>query len=105
MHLTPIGSSPVTQDTSEVCPETTGSPSLAPGCPVTAGGYEAVPGPLGPESLTWKLFGDWRGLLQGPWAGSMQNMHPQLGAAVRSEERREGKGVGLAGSRLLKQIR
>lgn len=39
--------------------------------------------PLGPESLTWKLFGDWRGLLQGPWAGSMQNMHPQLGAAVK----------------------
>ncbi|WP_037067493.1 oxygenase MpaB family protein [Pseudonocardia acaciae] len=38
--------------------------------------------PLGPESLTWRLFGDWRGLLQGPWAGSMQNMHPQLGAAV-----------------------
>lgn len=38
--------------------------------------------PLGPDSLTWRLFGDWRGLLQGPWAGSMQNMHPQLGAAV-----------------------
>lgn len=41
------------------------------------------PTALGPDSLTWKLFGDWRGLLQGPWAGSMQNMHPQLGAAVR----------------------
>ena len=38
--------------------------------------------PSGPDSLTWELFGDWRGLLQGPWAGSMQNMHPQLGAAV-----------------------
>jgi len=37
---------------------------------------------LGPDSLTWKYFGDWRGMLQGPWAGSMQNMHPQLGAAV-----------------------
>ena len=36
----------------------------------------------GPDSLTWKYFGDWRGMLQGPWAGSMQNMHPQLGAAV-----------------------
>ncbi len=42
-----------------------------------------APGPLGPDSLTWRLFGDWRGLLQGPWAGSMQNMHPQLGAAVK----------------------
>jgi len=61
---------------------TTGSPMLAPGCPVTSGGYGAPPEPLGPGSLTWELFGDWRGLLQGPWAGSMQNMHPQLGAAV-----------------------
>ena len=53
------------------------------GCPVSGPGYDSVPVPLGPESLTWKLFGDWRGLLQGPWAGSMQNMHPQLGAAVK----------------------
>jgi len=51
------------------------------GCPVSGGGYDFAP--LGPDSLTWKLFGDWRGLLQGPWAGSMQNMHPQLGAAVK----------------------
>lgn len=40
------------------------------------------PIPLGPESLTWKYFGDWRGMLQGVWAGSMQNMHPGLGAGV-----------------------
>lgn len=53
------------------------------GCPVSAGGYDAAAVPLGPDSLTWRLFGDWRGLLQGPWAGSMQNMHPQLGAAVK----------------------
>ncbi|EMT36913.1 hypothetical protein MORY_04783 [Mycobacterium orygis 112400015] len=45
-------------------------------------GYESPPLPLGPDSLTWRYFGDWRGMLQGPWAGSMQNMHPQLGAAV-----------------------
>ena len=51
----------------------------APGQPIG----EDCPVPLGPDSLTWKLFGDWRGLLQGPWAGSMQNMHPQLGAAVK----------------------
>ncbi|MGX7730846.1 oxygenase MpaB family protein [Rhodococcus sp. 2H158] len=38
--------------------------------------------PLGPDSLTWKYFGGWRGMLFGPWAGSMQNMHPGLGAAV-----------------------
>ncbi|MGH4028815.1 oxygenase MpaB family protein [Actinomycetota bacterium Odt1-20B] len=37
---------------------------------------------LGPSSLTWKYFGDWRGILQALWAGSMQNMHPKLGAAV-----------------------
>ncbi|MDV6262470.1 oxygenase MpaB family protein [Rhodococcoides yunnanense] len=40
------------------------------------------PVPLGPDSLTWKYFGDWRGMLQGVWAGSMQNMHPGLGAGV-----------------------
>lgn len=38
--------------------------------------------PLGPDSLTWEYFGDWRGMLQGVWAGSMQNMHPGLGAGV-----------------------
>ncbi|MBV8347411.1 MAG: DUF2236 domain-containing protein [Mycolicibacterium sp.] len=52
------------------------------GCPVSPLGCESPRGPLGPDSLTWKYFGDWRGMLQGPWAGSMQNMHPQLGAAV-----------------------
>ena len=59
-----------------------GHPVVAAGCPVAPGGYGAPPVPLGPDSLTWKYFGDWRGMLQGPWAGSMQNMHPQLGAAV-----------------------
>lgn len=38
--------------------------------------------PLDETSLTWKYFGDWRGILLGLWAGSMQNMHPQLGAGV-----------------------
>lgn len=40
------------------------------------------PEPLGPDSLTWRIFGDWRGLLIALWAGSMQNMHPELGAGV-----------------------
>lgn len=39
-------------------------------------------GPLGPDSLTWRYFGDWRNLLVVLWAGSMQNMHPGLGIAV-----------------------
>jgi uncharacterized protein (DUF2236 family) len=56
---------------------------VAVGCPVSSGGYDAPPQPLGPDSLTWKYFGRWTGMLQGPWAGSMQNMHPQLGAAVQ----------------------
>lgn len=42
----------------------------------------AEPEPLGPDSLTWRYFGDWRGLLIALWAGSMQNMHPELGAGV-----------------------
>ncbi|MGU3292603.1 oxygenase MpaB family protein [Williamsia sp. M5A3_1d] len=37
---------------------------------------------LGPDSVTWKYFGGWRGMLMGLWSGSMQNMHPKLGAAV-----------------------
>lgn len=58
------------------------SGGVAGGCPVSPAGYDTPPAPLGPDSLTWRYFGDWRGMLQGPWAGSMQNMHPQLGAAV-----------------------
>lgn len=77
----------MTQDTSEADPLTSGSAAdsvpVAAGCPVTSGGYDSVPQPLGPDSLTWKYFGQWTGLFQGPWAGSMQNMHPQLGAAVK----------------------
>lgn len=46
-----------------------------------------TPVPLGPESLTWRYFGDWRGILQGLWAGSMQNMHPGLGAGVEEHSR------------------
>ncbi|MGE2725832.1 oxygenase MpaB family protein [Mycolicibacterium pulveris] len=72
----------MTQDTSDVTPVTSESSELAAGCPVTSGGYDTLPEPLGPDSLTWKYFGQWTGMLQGPWAGSMQNMHPQLGAAV-----------------------
>jgi uncharacterized protein (DUF2236 family) len=79
----------VTQDTSEARPLTSAraisesaDAAVATGCPVSPMGYDAPPRPLGPDSLTWKYFGDWRGMLQGPWAGSMQNMHPQLGAAV-----------------------
>lgn len=45
------------------------------------------PEPLGPDSLTWRYFGDWRGILQGLWAGSMQNLHPGLGAGVEQHSR------------------
>ncbi|MFD5828458.1 oxygenase MpaB family protein [Lentzea sp. NPDC060358] len=38
--------------------------------------------PLGPDSLTWRYFGDWRNVLVVLWAGSMQNMHPGLGIGV-----------------------
>ncbi|MBJ7288038.1 oxygenase MpaB family protein [Williamsia sp.] len=37
---------------------------------------------LGPDSVTWRFFGGWRGMVMGLWSGSMQNMHPKLGAAV-----------------------
>jgi len=38
--------------------------------------------PLGPDSLTWQLFGDWRMTLIGPRAGVLQNMLPSLGQGV-----------------------
>ena len=38
--------------------------------------------PLGPESLTWKYFGDVRTGMLGVWIGAIQNMYPQLGAGV-----------------------
>ncbi|MGE2721317.1 oxygenase MpaB family protein [Mycolicibacterium celeriflavum] len=82
----------MTQDTSEQCPVSWehrppgvqgDAAPIAAGCPVTSGGYDSPPIPLGPDSLTWRYFGQWTGLFQGTWAGSMQNMHPQLGAAVK----------------------
>jgi len=41
-----------------------------------------MPEELGPSSLAWQRSGDWRTILMSLWAGSMQNMHPQLGAGV-----------------------
>jgi uncharacterized protein (DUF2236 family) len=38
--------------------------------------------PLGPDSLTWKYFGDLRTGMLGMWIGAIQNMYPQLGAGV-----------------------
>src|SRR5271166_5585742 len=38
--------------------------------------------PLGPDSLTWKYFGDPRTGMMGVWIGAIQNMYPELGAGV-----------------------
>lgn len=38
--------------------------------------------PLGPDSLTWRFFGDVRMLLLGPRAAVLQNMLPALGQSV-----------------------
>jgi uncharacterized protein (DUF2236 family) len=38
--------------------------------------------PLGPDSLTWKYFGDLRTGMMGVWIGAIQNMYPALGAGV-----------------------
>ncbi|MGV0805293.1 oxygenase MpaB family protein [Mycolicibacterium setense] len=38
--------------------------------------------PLGPDSLTWKYFGDLRTGMLGVWIGAIQNMYPELGAGV-----------------------
>ena len=42
----------------------------------------AQPSPLGPDSLTWKYFGDLRTGMMGVWIGAIQNMYPELGAGV-----------------------
>ena len=44
--------------------------------------FEAQPDPLGPDSLTWKYFGDLRTGMLGVWIGAIQNMYPELGAGV-----------------------
>src|ERR1700756_1611753 len=40
--------------------------------------------PLGPDSLTWKYFGDLRTGMMGIWIGAIQNMYPELGAGVEA---------------------
>ena len=46
-------------------------------------GEKPVPlAPLGPDSLTWKYFGDLRTGMMGVWIGAIQNMYPELGAGV-----------------------
>lgn len=40
------------------------------------------PVPLGPDSLTWKYFGDIRSGMMGMWIGAIENMYPGLGAGV-----------------------
>jgi uncharacterized protein (DUF2236 family) len=44
---------------------------------------DAAADPLGPDSLTWKYFGDLRTGMLGIWIGAIQNMHPELGAGVK----------------------
>lgn len=41
-----------------------------------------APEPLGPDSLTWKYFGDIRTGIMGMWIGAIENMYPALGAGV-----------------------
>jgi uncharacterized protein (DUF2236 family) len=51
--------------------------------PVLTGDPNSVKAdPLGPDSLTWKYFGDLRTGMMGVWIGALQNMYPELGAGV-----------------------
>ena len=45
-------------------------------------GEQSKTEPLGPDSLTWKYFGDLRTGMLGVWIGALQNMYPELGAGV-----------------------
>ncbi len=44
--------------------------------------HEEQPAPLAPDSLTWRYFGDLRGLLLISRVGLLQNLHPGLAAGV-----------------------
>ncbi|MGV0635754.1 oxygenase MpaB family protein [Mycolicibacillus trivialis] len=50
--------------------------------PMTTTSTGAGVQPLGPDSLTWKYFGDVRSGLMGMWIGTIENMYPGLGAGV-----------------------
>lgn len=47
------------------------------------GQHPAEPKPLGPDSLTWKIFGSLYFAPTGLFLGMVQNMHPGLGAGVQ----------------------
>lgn len=72
----------------QVVPDSATTPTPAPEpAPAPAPTHEAVTAAepreiLGPDSVTWRYFGGWRGMLMGLWSGSMQNMHPKLAAGV-----------------------
>lgn len=44
--------------------------------------HDAPGAPLGPDSLLWRIAGDWRSGLSGLSAGILQLMHPHLGRGV-----------------------
>lgn len=48
----------------------------------TTGSHPAPGAPLGPDSLLWRIAGDWRSALSGLSAGILQLMHPHLGRGV-----------------------
>ena len=50
--------------------------------PDDSGRPQRAADPLGPDSLTWKYFGDLRTGMLGVWIGAIQNMYPELGAGV-----------------------
>lgn len=45
-----------------------------------------TPEPLGPDSLTWQLFGDQRMALVGMRAGLLQTLHPAVDQALRDHD-------------------
>ena len=54
--------------------------------------------PLGPDSLTWKYFGDLRTGMLGVWIGAIQNMYPELGACVEDHSiRLRGEPLAAGG--------
>jgi uncharacterized protein (DUF2236 family) len=61
----------------------TAAPGTSSGSPPQASSLPRPGEPLGPDSLTWRVLGDWRLALVGMRAGLLQAMHPAIDKGLR----------------------
>lgn len=83
--VSPGAAAPASAPTGATVPTGAAAPATVAAPAATAPDPEPAPAsaPLGPGSLTWRCFGDVRGLLLVARAGILQNMHPAIAAGVQ----------------------